>query len=276
VNFIVWGTGDSTPNTATPAYVLSDPQYKSVSCVTGGNTTTLPVYFSPGYMNNYKAFITALLNRYGADPRIGYIRFGIARGGEAFPACLTELMQAAGVTTLGDFNTFWENYIVEMTAFQKSLQTTLLHSAGRVVQLMAALNQYGNPVQWAVADFEGQNAKSLGFGFGSQGLQLSDIGAYQSGGHCSSDWCNAFNLYAGQVPLELQPIAASDPSNAPGGTGSLTVLLPFALSLKTQILEMYIQDLQVAYDPTSKDYAQYGDAYRQALDRAAGVVGYGK
>jgi hypothetical protein len=74
--------------------------------------------------------------------------------------------------------------------------------------------------------------------------------------------------------LELQTIAASDPADAPGGVRSLGVLLPFALSLKTQILEIYVQDLQVAYDPTSPNYAQYSKAYQQVLTQTAGTVGF--
>jgi hypothetical protein len=125
-----------------------------------------------------------------------------------------------------------------------------------------------------VLSFEAQNAKALGFGFGSQGLELSDVTAYNSGRLCGSDWCNQFQTNYGGVPLELQTIAASDPSNAAGGTGSLTVLLPFALKLYTQILEVYVEDLQVAYDPTSAAYAQYGQAYRQLFDQVAGTLGY--
>jgi hypothetical protein len=277
VNLIVWGAADSSPNTATPAYVLNDPTYQSVSCAEDGGTTqySYPVYYSAGYQNNYKTFVQALLNRYGSNSSVGYIRFGLARGGEADPTCLTQLM-ALGNYSISQFDTVWENYLTGMTAFEKSIQSSLLTSAGpagHVVQLMQALNQYGNPVQYNVTSFEAQNAASLGFGFGSQGLQLSDISNYNAGQHCSSDWCANFVAYAGQVPLELQTIAQSDPTNAAGGTGSMTVLLPFALSLHTQIFEVYIQDLQVAYDPTSVNYAMYSQAYQQAFQNAAAVVG---
>jgi hypothetical protein len=89
-----------------------------------------------------------------------------------------------------------------------------------------------------------------------------------------SDWCNAFQANVGGVPLELQTIAASDPANAAGGTGSLTVLLPFALDFGTQILEVYIQDLQVAYDPTSPSYGKYSQEYQQLFRQVAGAVGF--
>ena len=207
--------------------MLSDPGYKSVGCVSRGALTSYPVYYSPGYKDNYKTFVGALLNRYGRTSNVGYIRFGLSRGGEAFPTCLTEMMQQGGYSTLSQFNTVWENYISEMTAFQQGIPHT--------VQLMAALNQYGWPTQWAVCDWEANNAVALGFGFGSQGLQLSDTVNY-AGGHCSSDWCAMFSTYLGRVPLEVQTIAASDPANTPGSTGSMTVLLPFALGAVRRLL----------------------------------------
>jgi len=55
----------------------------------------------------------------------------------------------------------------------------------------------------------------------------------------------------------------------------MTVLLPFALSLHTQVFEVYVQDLQVAYDPTSQYYGQYSKAYQQVYDQVAQSVGYG-
>ena len=275
VNLIVWGVSDSSPNNATPAYVLNDASYQSVSCANSGSTTaySFPVYYSAGYQNNYKSFIQAVLNRYGSNPSVGYIRFGVARGGEAFPTCLAEMMSLGGYSTVAQFDTVWENYIAEMTAFQKSTLASISSSSGYAVQLMAALNQYGSPIQYNVTSFEAQNAISLGFGFGSQGLELSDIANYDAGKPCTSDWCANFVLFAGQGPLELQTIAASDPASAAGGTGSMRTLLPFALQLRTQILEVYLQDLQVAYDPASANYAKYSAAYSQAFQSAAAVVG---
>jgi uncharacterized protein (TIGR03437 family) len=274
VNLIVWGVNQQIPNTATPAYVQQDPTYQSVSCVTRGTNATYPVYYSPGYEINYQKFMSAVLNQYGTNPNVGYIRFGLARGGEAFPTCMTEMMQLAGQTSTDQFDTVWKKYITDMTAFQKNIQAQILSANGHVVQLMGALNQYGSSANSNVTDFEASNAASLGFGFGSQGLSLADLNHYNSGSPCTSDWCKNFVALAGlAVPLELQPIAATDPTNAPRGTGSLTELLPFGLSLHAQIFELYIEDLQVAYDPNSRYYAQYSQSYQQALRLAAAVVG---
>jgi len=246
-----------------------------VSCQNQGVTSPYPVYYLDPYKSYLKTFIQAVLNRYGANPNVGYIRFGLSKGGEAYPTCLTQMMTFSGFSTLAQFDAQWESYMVEMTQFEKGLQDGILASSGRVVQLMATMTQFGSPPQYSVNDFEAKNAASLGFGFGCQGLSLSDYNNYHGGKSCTSDWCNMFKMYAGQVPLELQTIAASDPTDAAGGTGSLTVLLPFALSMRAQIFEVYVQDLQVAYDPTSQYYGQYGEAYRQVFEQVAEAAGYG-
>jgi hypothetical protein len=270
-NLIVWGVSYDK-NTATPNYVLNDPDYQSVSCQVSGVTQTYPVYYSAVYKNDYKIFMKALMNKYGTDPNIGYIRFGFSQGGEVYPTCLSQMMSLSGYKTLAAFDTAWESYITEMTQYEKTLQAGL---SGHVAALLTDINQFGNPPQYSVTDWEAANAVSLGIGFGNQGLDLSDVENYQSGKPCGSDWCSMFKTYAGKVALEMQTIAASDPTNAAGGTGSMTVLLPFALSLHTQVFEVYVQDLQVAYDPTSQYYGQYSKAYQQVYDQVAQSVGYG-
>jgi hypothetical protein len=278
VNLIVWAVGDTLPNTATPAYVLQAPGYQSVSCAYSGTTiSSFPVYYLDPYKSYLKTFHKAVLERYGANPNIGYIRLGISKGGEETPTCATQLGALSGSSTWAQFDALWESFVTEMTEFQKTVQAGGSSSSGRQVQLMTALDgQFGTPPQHSVADFEAKNAASLGFGFGDQAFNQDDIAAYQSGEPCNSDWCAMFKMYAGQVPLELQLAeSGSDPTNAPGGVGSMTVLVPFALSLRTQVFELTINDLQVAYDPTSPNYVQYGQAYRQVYQQAAETVGYG-
>jgi hypothetical protein len=76
------------------------------------------------------------------------------------------------------------------------------------------------------------------------------------------------------VPLEIQTINSSDPANTPGGVGSLTVLLPFASSLGATVFEIYVQDWQVAFDPTSPNYLRYGAGYRKVFNDTAAALGY--
>jgi hypothetical protein len=261
VNLIVWPLNYNVPQTGAPAYVLADPDYQSVTCPYFGS---MPLYYAGSYRGLYKTFIAVVMNRYGNDPRIGYIRFGLSQGGEAFPTCLAQMM-AVNNDKQSQFNTRWENYILEMQAYQNNLPHT--------VQLMSPTTQFGTPVQYSVNDWEASNAVSLGFGFGTNGLQQSDLTSYPTK-PCISDWCANFQTYTNRVPLEMQTIGYSDPTNAPGGVGSLTVLLPFASSLGANVFEIYIQDWRVAFDPTSPNYLTYGAGYRQVFHDTAAALGY--
>jgi hypothetical protein len=274
VNLLVWDVSNNAPNTGTPAYVLADKNYKSVSCVDQGITSSWPVYYLDPFKSYYKTFMQAVLNRYGANPNVGYIRFGLGKGAETFPTCMSAMMTYSGFTQQ-QFDAQWESYNAEMTQYLQGVQAQIRQSSGRVVEIMTSMNGVGTSSSYAVNDFQAKDAASKGMGFGCQGESQSDITNYQNGKACVSDWCAMFKMYAGQAPLQLSTLAASDPTNAPGGTGSMTALLPFALSLHTQIFEAYISDLLIAYDPTNKDYAQYGAAYRQAFEQFADTVGYG-
>jgi uncharacterized protein (TIGR03437 family) len=79
VNLVVWGVSDARPNNATPAYVMNDAAYQSVTCQENGQTLEYPVYYTGSYRTNYTAFIGAVMDRYGANGNVGYIRFGLAR-----------------------------------------------------------------------------------------------------------------------------------------------------------------------------------------------------
>lgn len=127
-----------------------------------------------------------------------------------------------------------------------------------------------NP-DYSIPDSIAARAVLNGIGFGSQGLQESDVTNYNAGRHCGVDWCSLFNTYAGQVPLELQTLAASDPTG--GGVGSLADLLPFAVQRQARNFEIYWADWLIAFDPNYPQYAQYHTAYLQALMTAANAPG---
>jgi hypothetical protein len=251
-NLIVWVVSDATTNTATPSWVLS--QVPTVSCTT---TSPVPVFWNSTFVSLYKDFIAEVLATYGTNPSIGYIRFGLAAGGETYPVCYSALVQQGFTTTI------WENYISTMMNYEKSLNPTS--------QLMLGINSYGAPPDDAVPDWEAATSVQLGFGFGSQGLSAADMQNYNTGKPCSVDWCANFEKYEGQAALELQLLAASQPDG--GGEGSLVTLLPFALQLHTQIFEIFANDFDVAYDPNNPYYAQYGAGYREVFESTAKVVG---
>jgi hypothetical protein len=252
VNLVVWAVSDGSTNTATPQYVLD--QVTTVSCA---NEANVPVFFKEPYPTLYKAFIAQVLARYGSNPAVGYIRFGLSAGGETFPICESEL-KTNGFTT-----PIWESYVSDLVTYQAGLH------AGK--QLMLGINSYGTPPDNSVPDYEAGLAIANHFGIGSQGLQTSDIASYQAGKACTVDWCKNFDTYVGQGPLELQMDHNSVPDGS--GTGSVATLVPFAVQRHAQILELFEPDLEAAYDPDNAGYATYGAGYRAAIEAAVAVVG---
>ncbi len=269
VNLIVWGASEGgTVQRSTPTWVQS--QVQMISC--GGKTPPTPVYWQPGYANNWRAFIVATLNQFASDPHIGYLRFGLGTGGEGLasagtktPGCLTQ-WNAAG------YQTEWPAYVRQLIAFEGSLH------AGH--QLMVAINTFdAMPSPELVA----QEASQNGIGFGMEGLQASDAAAISAGQPCgTSNWCAVFTQFAGTVPLHLQTLYQSDPSGGPATgsepsgivrVGPLPPLLQAGLTVHAQIFELYAQDWLIAFDPQYPDYAQYHAGYAQAIDSAAAVVG---
>ena len=105
----------------------------------------------------------------------------------------------------------------------------------------------------------------MNIGFGSQGLQQSDITNYPN---CTANWCNLFAQFTGQAALELQTYLLSCPDNS-CTTGSLVNLVPFAISHHATVLEIYYQDWLTAYDP---NYPGYFTAYQAILQTASGTV----
>jgi hypothetical protein len=273
VNLIVWANSDSTTTTcsngqtsttgncAIPSYIwtaLGPSNY--TSCDTQYGTQRIPNYLDrANFQIPYQQFLAAVVQKYGSDSRIGYIRFGLGHGGETYTvagwndnttAC-GQAFAAWGVTI-----TSWETYLAGMLNFESSL-----HSSK---QLMVGVTPMGAPTT-QVPDFVAPLAVPMRVGFGSQGLQQSDIANYPS---CTGDWCNLFAQFKGQVPLELQTVGQSDPTGA-GSTGSLVTLIPFAVSHHAAVLEIYYQDWLLAFDPAYPGYSQYGAAYAQVMTQAA-------
>jgi hypothetical protein len=255
VNLIVWATGYGKGGRAraTPDYVFRKVQ--SVSCPNAGE---VPVFWEKGFMENYQQFMSAVVQHFGSTSSVGYIRFGLGLGGETYPACMYPLKSK------GFSPQRWTRYIFEMLDYEASLNSPK--------QLMVGINSFGNPPDLSFADAVARHAAQRGIGIGSQGLSIEDARADQSGAHCAVDWCRNFREAGGKVPLELQTVKQSDPDGG-GRVGSMVDLLPFAQKLHAQILEIYLQDWLVAYDPGNPDYERHHKEYQQAFEAAARVVG---
>jgi hypothetical protein len=254
----------------------------------GSSGSGFPAVYEKPYYVAYENFISAVLQHYsnscsatttkpcsgnsGANgpalaPYIGYIRFGLSAGGEVFPFCASGNynVDSGGQSTwtfLNYINTM-DQYIVSAEESYGAAQQTL---GAYNVQMMTSINQTRFPSDSTPPDTEAAdavNAKqtspyTVTMGFGSQGLQKSDVSSYHNvpPGYCTSDWCALFNTYTGQVPLELQTTLQSDPTGV-AQTGSLatlgtvTGLIPFATSLHANILELYPYDLLYALDTGS-------------------------
>jgi hypothetical protein len=267
VNIIVRPASNGGVNTLTPAYVFSSqwasslgvPPQDVVTCKdypgNGQAHSGFPVVYELPFKVAYKKFVVAVLAHYANNPHIGYIRVGLAVGGEVFPWCSSVIPSFSQATWLG--------YINEMNAYERSLNSP--------VQLMAALNQVYTNGSWdqSYTTAEATSAVANGQGIGSQGWQLADIASFKAGQPCASNWCNLFDQYAGQAPLELQQ-AGDSIANGGTTTGSMAEIIPFAVAHHANILEIYVQDLMTAFDPKWPAYSQYGPSYRQAMVTAHG------
>jgi hypothetical protein len=276
VNLIVWANSDSTTatcsngaasttgNCAVPSYVwksLGAANY--TSCATQYGTQQIPNYLDrANFQIPYQQFMAALIQKYGSDSQIGYIRFGLGHGGETFPATgwdSTTTSCGSAFTAWGTTLTAWETYLAGMLSYETGLHSTR--------QLMLGVTPMGYPSN-SVPDYLAALAVPMHVGFGSQGLQQSDITNYPN---CTADWCNLFAEFAGQGLLELQTNLVSCPDNS-CATGSLVNLVPFAVSHHATVLEIYYQDWLLAFDPSYAGYSEYGAAYAKVLTTAANAT----
>ncbi len=273
VNFVVWANADNasttcgseaqygsngTGNCAIPAYVwtaLGSSNY--VTCSTQYGNQQLPNYFASAFQTNYRAFIAAMIQHYKGNASVGYIRFGLGHGGESLPVAnwndTTTACGQAFVNSWGLTIQTWETYLSTMLNYEGSLNSP--------VQLMTGVTPMGNP-NTQIPDYAAPIAVQNGIGFGSQGLELSDVNNCAGS---TADWCDLFATYTGQVPLELQTYLQSCPDNS-CTTGSLVNLVPWAVTNHATILEIYWQDWLVAYDP---NYPGYYPQYQPVLAAAA-------
>jgi hypothetical protein len=275
-NLVVWAVADNSAdacgaegqfgqsgigNCAIPAYVWNALGSSNITaCTSQYGTQQMPNYFAETFQSNYESFMAALIQHYALNPGIGYIRFGLGHGGESLPVGgwndLTTICGQAYVQGWGLSVQSWEEYLDKMLSYERSLASPL--------QLLLGVTPMGDPGK-AVPDYAAPIAVQNGIGFGSQGLEATDVNDCAGS---TANWCSLFNEYAGLVPLELQTMGQSCPS---GGctTGSLTDLIPFAVSNHATILEIYYQDWLTAFDPR---YPGYFPEYQTTLQVASGDV----
>jgi hypothetical protein len=211
-----------------------------------------PVAYEAPYKTAWEAFIAAAIAHFNSSPhlpQIGYMRVGRSVGGEAYPYCTGQLNLLPAPNTYTKNG--WLQYYTDIGDF--------VQAQNPLMQIMDPLNEAGNPSDptygTAEADISVAHQNALGKvnGFGSQGMNAGDITNYDKvpPGYCASDWCGTFNTYAATIPnLELQQRNLSDPIGLTGTlTGDLRPVIPFALERHMTILEVYMLDALLAYDP---------------------------
>jgi hypothetical protein len=260
VSVVLWAVSNSSAgqfgNASTPSYMwpkLGVSNYANL--VTQAGEQRIPNYLAPVWAEYYKPAIAAL----GAHLKgvADYVRVGLGHGGETIPGANWNDPQAGLPKAWGITVDSWLAYIDGMLASYPK----------NTVQWMVGITPMGSP-SYEVPNAIAAAASKLGIGFGSQGLESSDLTAKVT----TANWLGNFKLYP-SVPHELQTIGQSCPSGSNCGnnanqnaTGPLPPLLVFGKANGCDIFEVYTNDLFLAFDPQTPGYAQYGEAYASALE----------
>jgi hypothetical protein len=252
--------------------------YPNGSCwnnSTSSDTSAMPVVYEAPFEVALQDFYKAAVAHFNSSSNasysanIAYIRMGLSTGGEEYPHC-SSTMETYFSISASTLETDWTNYADAMFTYESGL--------GSQHPLMAAPNGNGTSTgvpSDAWADTEAHDALNEGLTLGSEGLQFQDTIHVDTGLACSNDWCNTFTFTPVSPILELQTLLQSDPSEntcgsntSQGGdytdTGSLVCLLPFVAG-KANSVELYPQDVFMAFDSNDVNYSMYSAAYATAI-----------
>ena len=281
-------------NSATPTWV-TDPSGDNVATITCSGQPPYPNYLDSTFEKDYEAFIAAAVAEFtqpapagssttSITSSIGYMRFGIGAGVEAYPAHLSDYPSDAcsqawiALTPLTEsFFDAWVTHTRHIVNYMGSLNAN-----GK--QLMIALNELpGYPSSFY--DYPNDGAEvaannSVGFGTENLGIgHVADAGTAPApcnpqGTDGSVYWCQAFNRHVGTVPFEFQPIEAVAVP-LPAYNISFPNLLQFALDNNTQLFEIYPEDWLEADSPTQMFPGGGGNSatWKSAFNATALIVG---
>jgi hypothetical protein len=265
---------------------VGNPVYGS----SDGSTCTsgiIPVQWRPNFMKAWHLFMQQAVRYYGANSHVGYMRFGLGTGGQSNPAGGTNLSACQSQMTKFGFTELAAPWPTPGSAQWAQVSATWIAYMNTMAEFMHSLNspkpvmftispiEY-TPIDLTTPDAEAANGAAAGIGFGNQGLGRHDPINYAAGKPCyGGDWCANFQKHRGQVPLELQTVLYSDPTNA-GQTGSLVNLLPFAVTIGADILELYPEDWLCTFDSGWRSLNTYtactSAGYAAAFLDAAGRI----
>jgi len=206
-----------------------------------GQQPMIPVFWDQNFKSAWKAVVKAAIQHYGSNPNVAYLRFGFGVGDENHPNQGIGSSQCSSLmASLGYSTTVWTGYLKEMSDY--------VHSLNSSNQANFALN-FPNNSQPNVSTVNqiAANAAADGLTLDNHGFTVQDVIDFTSGATCHAGFCTIFPIYRGVVPLALQPSNTTDPTGA-GTVGSATALIPFALNLGIQTLEIYSHDWLCTYD----------------------------
>jgi hypothetical protein len=231
-----------------------------------------PVPYEQAYTAAWKPFIAAASLHFGPSytangvtvgsagtNQLGYVRAGTWTGAESFVYCISG-GSSGGLSMLASPYTY-AGSSTWLTDYQNKVQ--YIQSLDPTMRRFWSINEVSSDVTYpnTEAQYATAAANVYGFvnGFGSQGLSLlDDTSSACVSGTSASNWCQLFGQYhATGMPLELQQIAISDPTNVtcatgcgvpPGVAGDLRQWLPYAVSNYVTVVEMYYRDLGLAFD----------------------------
>ena len=268
--------------------------WNSSNSTYGSDLSGQPVSYELPFKTAAKSFITQFVQHFSSActaysldcanaavlaAKIDYVRFGFTGGGEDHPLCQNYWPLPTGYTTFqgayldGSNSGGQSGYVDEMTAHITSTVASY-HPAWTLVFDTSDLGGE----EHIFADHEALEAAAAGYGFGMDGLQISDL-ANCPGPNCSSDWYTNFSTYPAALPHYLQTLTASCPDNS-CQTGNLVSLLTFAGQHGTQAFELFPCDLLLAFAPTVYpgtgeqacspvfSTAAYSSAYNTAISQA--------
>lgn len=268
------------------------PQNQCWSSSTNSDITGFPVVYQAPFsvaLQDFHDALIAHLNGVSYSPYIAYVRLGVAGGGEEYPHCSSTIKSQYSISD-STFESDWTGYA--KTVFDNAAAQSAEYP------LMAAPNGNGTTTgdpsdSWA--DTEADYALAAGLVLGSEGLQSNDLfisncdSSLSTSGGSANDWCYTFSsafdaAYSVTAPVvrELQTLMYSDPAegapttnlscttNYNGSTtqsedtGSIVCLLPFVEG-KANSVELYPEDMFLAFDSSTTNYSTYGSYYATAI-----------
>jgi hypothetical protein len=278
---------DPCLNDTTPSFVFSDIGGQPIVCP---SQPPYPVWTTTAFETDYEAFIDRMIKRFssgGDDPYtayIGYMRFGIGAGVEAYPGhiesatakshpCLDAWQAATGAPFSLDN---WLQYTLDIVTYlsQRSTDKQLMISLNYVSAYDAS-----NPDDtYTYSDAVAAGAAPRGIAMGAQNLGLKgtagvDVAAANAtpaacdptAQNANLFWCQPYMRHVGVVPFEFQPIV----SPILPGMYSITIahIFQYGLDNNAQIFEIYPQDWVFKDDPseypnfTAATQADYNAAF---------------